>query len=68
MFKAVLEITEITEIVIFSTSLIIVLFSAVGSYSLLRISIRGIADASDELLDQSQLLVRNTAFDMPIFS
>jgi hypothetical protein len=32
-----------------------------GGYSLLRISVRSIADAPDELLDERQIQVRNTS-------
>ena len=33
-----------------------------GGYSLLRISVRSIADAPDELLDERQVVVRNTSY------
>lgn len=60
--KTNLELSEVTEIVIFSISVTIVLLSVVLGYSLLRVSVRGIADAPDELLDERQVSVRNTSF------
>jgi hypothetical protein len=41
-------------------SLVIVL--VLGGYSLIRIAVRGIADAPDELLDERQIKIRNTSF------
>ena len=38
------------------------LFAALLGYLFLRISVRGIADAPDELLDERQIKVRNTSF------
>jgi hypothetical protein len=55
-------LSEVSEILIFSTSVIFVLLSVVLGYSLLRVSVRGIADAPDELLDERQVFVRNTSF------
>jgi hypothetical protein len=39
-----------------------VIFIVLGGYSLLRISVRSIADAPDELLDERQVVVRNTSY------
>ena len=39
-----------------------VVFVVLGGYSLLRISVRSIADAPDELLDERQVVVRNTSY------
>jgi hypothetical protein len=39
----------------------------VGGYSLLRIAVRSIADAPDELLDERQIAVRNTSFRYSYF-
>jgi hypothetical protein len=39
----------------------------VGGYSLLRIAVRSIADAPDELLDERQIAVRNTSFRYAYF-
>ena len=50
------------EIIVFSIAAIFVLLSVVGGYSFLRISVRGLADAPDELLDERQIQIRNTSF------
>ena len=47
---------------VFSLAAIFVILSVVGGYSFLRVSVRGIADAPDELLDERQIQVRNTSF------
>jgi hypothetical protein len=39
-----------------------VIFATFGCYSFLRIAVRSIADAPDELLDERQIAVRNTSF------
>jgi hypothetical protein len=41
---------------------IFVILAVVGGYSLLRVSVRSIADAPDELLDERQIKVRDTSF------
>jgi hypothetical protein len=51
-----------TEIVIFSVTAIFVIFLTLGAYSFLRIAVRGIADAPDELLDERQIQIRNTSY------
>jgi hypothetical protein len=38
------------------------IFATFGCYSFLRIAVRSIADAPDELLDERQIAVRNTSF------
>ena len=48
--------------VIYSILAIYVVFVLLGGYSLLRISVRSIADAPDELLDERQVVVRNTSY------
>jgi len=50
------------EIAIYSVTAIFVIFAVLGGYSLLRISVRSIADAPDELLDERQIKVRDTSF------
>ena len=47
---------------IYSILAISVVFVVLGGYSLLRISVRSIADAPDELLDERQVVVRNTSY------
>jgi hypothetical protein len=39
----------------------------VGCYSFLRIAVRSIADAPDELLDERQIAVRNTSYRYAYF-
>jgi len=49
------------SLVVYSILAISVIF-LLGGYSLLRISVRSIADAPDELLDERQVVVRNTSY------
>lgn len=51
-----------TEVIIFSVTAIFVIFLTLSAYSFLRIAVRGIADAPDELLDERQIQIRNTSF------
>ncbi len=48
--------------VIYSVTAFFIILAIIGGYSLLRISVRSIADAPDELLDERQIKVRNTSF------
>jgi hypothetical protein len=48
--------------VIYSVTAIFVIFAVLMGYLFLRISVRGIADAPDELLDERQIKVRDTSF------
>jgi hypothetical protein len=48
--------------VIYSVTAVFIILAIIGGYSLLRISVRSIADAPDELLDERQIKVRNTSF------
>ena len=50
------------SLVVDSILAICVIFVVLGGYSLLRISVRSIADAPDELLDERQVVVRNTSY------
>ena len=50
------------EIAIYSVTAIFVIFAVIGGYLLLRISVRGIADAPNELLDERQIKIRDTSF------
>jgi hypothetical protein len=50
------------SLVISSILAICVIFVVLGGYSLLRISVRSIADAPVELLDERQVVVRNTSY------
>ena len=50
------------EVALFSVWAIFVVLAVLVGYLLLRISVRGIGDAPDELLDERQIKVRNTSF------
>ncbi|MEY2797759.1 MAG: hypothetical protein RIS22_25 [Actinomycetota bacterium] len=62
VLKANLTISQGAQLVIFSTTAILVVLSTIVGYLLLRVSVRGIADAPDELLDERQIKIRNTSF------
>ena len=62
VLKTNLKFSDTTEIVVYSVTAIFVIFAALVGYLFLRISVRGIADAPDELLDERQIKVRNTSF------
>ena len=51
-----------TAVIIYSVTAIFVILAVLVSYLLLRISVRGIGDAPDELLDERQIKVRDTSF------
>jgi hypothetical protein len=59
--KTNLNLPDGTSVVVYSVTAIFVIFAVLGGYSLLRISVRSIADAPDELLDERQIKVRNTS-------
>ena len=50
------------SLVVYSIVAISVIFVVLVGYLLLRISVRSIADAPDELLDERQVVVRNTSY------
>jgi hypothetical protein len=54
-------------LIIYSVTAIFVILAIVGGYSFLRIAVRSIADAPDELLDERQIAVRNTSFRYAYF-
>lgn len=60
--KTSLNITGEVGAVIYSVTAIFVILAVVGGYSLLRVSVRSIADAPDELLDERQIQLRDTSF------
>jgi len=60
--KANLNLTPEVGVLVYSVTAIFVIFAVVGVYSFLRIAVRSIADAPDELLDERQIKVRNTSF------
>ena len=65
--KTNLNIAPNVGIIAYSVTVIFVIFSMVGCYSFLRIAVRSIAEAPDELLDERQLAVRNTSFRYAYF-
>jgi hypothetical protein len=56
-----LSLSNGVDLIVYSVTAIFVILAVVGGYSLLRISVRSIADAPDELLDERQIQVRNTS-------
>jgi TPP-dependent trihydroxycyclohexane-1,2-dione (THcHDO) dehydratase len=57
-----MNLDEVAEILIFGGMAIFVILAVLVGYLLLRISVRGIGDAPDELLDERQIRVRDTSF------
>ena len=66
--KTNLNLTDGTSVVVYSVTANFVIFAVLGGYSLLRISVRSIADAPDELLDERQIKVRNTSIRYAYYS
>ena len=66
-FKSNLNLSTDVEVVVYSVTAIFVILAVVGGYSFLRIAVRSIADAPDELLDERQIAVRNTSFRYAYF-
>ena len=65
--KTNLNLSPAVGIVVYSVTAIFVIFAVVVCYSFLRIAVRSIADAPDELLDERQIAVRNTSFRYAYF-
>ena len=57
-----MELSGGVEIALFSVWAIFVVLAVLLGYLFLRISVRGIGDAPDELLDERQIKVRDTSF------
>jgi hypothetical protein len=62
VLKTNLNLNAETDIVIYSLSAVFVIFLTLVAYSFLRVAVRGIADAPDELLDERQVQIRNTSY------
>jgi hypothetical protein len=62
MFRSNLSLSPSVELIWVASVAIVCIMLVLGGYSLLRISVRGIADAPDELLDERQIQIRNTSF------
>jgi hypothetical protein len=60
--KSALNLSDETEIIVFSLAAILVIMLTLGAYSLLRIAVRGIADAPNELLDERQIQIRDSSY------
>lgn len=60
--KTNLNLSSGAEIIVYSVTAIFVIFAVLVGYLFLRISVRGIGDAPDELLDERQIKVRDTSF------
>ena len=60
--KTNMNLSDGTAVVIYSVTAIFAIFAVLMGYLLLRISVRGIADAPDELLDERQIKIRDTSF------
>jgi hypothetical protein len=60
--KTNLSLPNGVDVIVYSVTAIFVILALVGGYSLLRVSVRSIADAPDELLDERQIKVRDTSF------
>jgi hypothetical protein len=60
--KTNLNLSDGTSVVIYSVTAIFAIFAVLMGYLFLRISVRGIADAPDELLDERQIKIRDTSF------
>ena len=60
--KTNLNLTPEVGVLVYSVTAIFVIFAVFGVYSFLRIAVRSIADAPDELLDERQIAVRDTSF------
>ena len=65
--KTNLNLTPEVGVLVYSVTAIFVIFAVVGVYCFLRIAVRSIADAPDELLDERQIAVRNTSFRYAYF-
>jgi hypothetical protein len=60
--KTNMNLSSGAQIIVYSVTAIFVIFAVLVGYLFLRISVRGIGDAPDELLDERQIKVRDTSF------
>jgi hypothetical protein len=60
--KSSLKLTDTVDLIVFATAAFLTVVMVLGGYSFLRVAVRGIADAPDELLDERQIKIRNTSF------
>lgn len=60
--KTNLNLTSTQEITVYTVTAVLCVLLVLGGYGLLRIAVRGIADAPDELLDERQIQIRNSSY------
>jgi hypothetical protein len=60
--KSALKLSDATEIIVFSLATILIITLTLVAYSFLRIAVRGIADAPNELLDERQIQIRDSSY------
>jgi hypothetical protein len=60
--KTNMNLSSGAEIIVYTVTAIFVIFAVLVGYLFLRISVRGIGDAPNELLDERQIKVRDTSF------
>jgi len=60
--KESLSLTGAADLIVFASAAVLSVLLVLGGYTFLRIAVRGIADAPDELLDERQIQIRNTSF------
>ena len=60
--KTNLNLTSAQEITVYTVTAVLCVLLVLGGYGLLRIAVRGIADAPDELLDERQIKIRNSSY------
>jgi hypothetical protein len=60
--KTTLNISGAVEVITFSLAAIAAIMLTLGTYSLLRVAVRGIADAPNELLDERQIQIRDSSY------
>jgi hypothetical protein len=65
--KTNLSLSPDVGVIVYSVTAIFIVLAMVGGFSFLRIAVRSIADAPDELLDERQIAVRNTSFRFAYF-
>jgi hypothetical protein len=65
--KTNLSLSPDVGVIVYSVTAIFIILAMVGGFSFLRIAVRSIADAPDELLDERQIAVRNTSFRFAYF-
>ena len=60
--KTNLNLTSTQEITVYTVTAVLCVLLVLVGYGLLRIAVRGIADAPDELLDERQIQIRNSSY------